>query len=66
MSADPIDNGQETDQFLLQVALRNAKAATVLPNKGSCYNCDDDIRQGLFCCPECRDDYEKREKARNR
>lgn len=33
-----------------------------LPEIGSCFNCSEPIARGNFCSPDCREDYEKRER----
>jgi hypothetical protein len=59
---DFTDEATELEELQRDIALRKARSHKPLPNKGSCYNCDDTIRNGLFCSPECREDYEIREK----
>lgn len=63
MSADQIDDGSETAEFLLQVALNNAGKYKFLPFVGRCYNCESRLSDSNFCDSDCRDDYEKRNKA---
>lgn len=47
-----------------------AQLSKGLPSIGRCYNCNEDdpkIMAGrVFCCSECRDDYEIRQEARKR
>jgi hypothetical protein len=31
---------------------------------GACYNCEESVDKGFFCCPECRTDYERIERAK--
>lgn len=31
---------------------------------GHCRNCGELIKQGLFCCPECSEDYQKIQRAK--
>jgi len=31
---------------------------------GACYNCEESVDKGFFCCPECREDYERIERAK--
>ena len=49
-----------------EMALRLTVRRPVLPPTGHCHNCDDDLQAGrlLFCDPDCRDDWEKRQKNR--
>lgn len=55
--ADLIDDAAEASEMILQDALR---ARAKVPEKtGFCLACDEPT-EGAFCCPECREDYEKR------
>ena len=44
---------------LLRGRLRPALAFT-----GSCHNCSEPLKEGCFCDAECRDDHERRFRAR--
>ena len=46
----------------LEQALR--RRAPVLQSTGRCYNCEAPLPAGTFCDPDCREDWEKREKRR--
>lgn len=55
------DHASDTEIFLNEIALRNAR----VPEKrlritGYCYNCDDPVKDQPFCDADCRDDYEAR------
>ena len=57
MSADPIDNGQETDQFLLEIALRNAHRDIPLGEPGECDACGEWFARTVGgYCGRCRDE----------
>lgn len=58
---DIVDQASDHTEQLLQVALANKKKE--LRQKGVCYNCDEPLPTGAFCDPDCRDDYEKRDRA---
>jgi hypothetical protein len=57
--ADIADDAQESIEralYLAQVLRKRENLPT-----GSCLECGEDT-PGSFCCPECRDDYQKRQK----
>jgi hypothetical protein len=58
--SDPIDEGSDTAQLFLDVAIRNASVvAPRLPFTGGCHYCGDPVeRPALFCNNECSDDYD--------
>lgn len=59
---DDIDRANDQAEQMLDFQRRARKP--VLKSIGRCYYCDDDLRMGIFCCSECRDDYEKQERQR--
>lgn len=67
---DEIDRAQIAEQY----AQSDRDQAYKIPARGLsavgfCHNCGDPIAPGLMFCPdgpECRDDYEKRQRARQR
>lgn len=63
--ADPIDEAAEREQQLIAVALANRPAPSMVYT-GVCHNgdCGEKIAKGFFCCPECRTDYERIERAK--
>ncbi|ECA2717288.1 hypothetical protein EJW09_11070 [Salmonella enterica subsp. enterica serovar Braenderup] len=61
--ADEIDIASDNEQVRLSVAL-SERERHPLPEMGHCHNCNEIISAGLFCDTDCRDDYEKRERAR--
>jgi len=64
---DDIERGQEREQMDRELAIFNQRKRTNLLPVGSCYFCDSILRDGvLFCDADCRTDYERVEKARER
>lgn len=60
---DEIDRAAEAEEWFRSQALDNRDiAASVLPFTSQCYNCDEPLTVGSFCDPDCRDDYQLREK----
>lgn len=57
---DSADEADKVSQIIIDVA-RLYKKPTLI-QIGRCYNCDEPIRQGIFCDSECREDYERRER----
>lgn len=62
--ADDIDRANDQAQQILDMQLRARKP--ILQPKGQCHFCDDELRFGVFCTAECRDDYEKEQRAKER
>lgn len=56
--ADLADNAQEAEEQALNAANAARLARARLP-VGKCLECDD-ATVGSFCCPECRDSYERK------
>lgn len=58
---DIIDSAKEQEDAILSKTLEDTRAKAshreLIPC-GECYNCGEPIKQGLFCCAECRDEYE--------
>ncbi len=60
---DKADEAKELDNYLLDIALKNAKNQPRLKPKGICYNCREPLehpKESFFCDADCREDYEKR------
>lgn len=65
----PTDTATATEELYLSVALAAQAAVPRLKPKGFCHNpdCEDDVAPDrLFCCVECRDDYDRMEAAARR
>lgn len=58
---DIIDSAKEQEDNILSKTLEDTRAKAnkreLIPC-GECYNCGEPIKHGLFCCAECRDEYE--------
>ena len=58
---DIVDNAKNQEDNILNKTLTDIRAKAnkrELVPCGECYNCGEPIKQGLFCCVECRDEYE--------
>lgn len=60
---DPIDEAAEREQQMIEIALANRKRPE-MKFTGACYNCEESVDKGLFCCPECCEDYQRIERAK--
>ena len=54
---DDIDQAQAVEELLRVNAI--ATRRNVLTPRGACYNCEDPT-EAVFCCVDCREDYETR------
>lgn len=63
MHADEIDNAAELEAFNLQLALAN-RPHPAMRFTGECHYCEEKVSTGFFCCSECREDYERIERAK--
>lgn len=62
---DQLDQASDYEEMDKANALK--KRMPELKAIGFCYNCNDYIHLGqLFCCVECRDDYQREQDARKR
>ncbi|MEW6562744.1 MAG: hypothetical protein AB1400_05860 [Pseudomonadota bacterium] len=61
---DAIDQGCQREQEDRDRALAMQAAKRSMPFLGSCYNCEAVIDRGCFCDGYCRDDFERRERAK--
>lgn len=66
MHADDIDNAAELEMLNIEIALANRPRPT-MTFTGTCQNGDSGemLEKGFFCCPECRTDYERIERAKH-
>lgn len=62
-NADILDDAAELEQQMIEIALANRKRPE-MQFTGACYNCEESVDKGFFCCPECRTDYERIERAK--
>jgi len=56
--ADPADQAQINTDLGLKAALSHRK--TELAHIGHCYNCNDPLKEGVYCDSDCREDHESR------
>lgn len=61
--ADEVDRANDQAQQMLDIQLKRRKPS--IAPRGTCYTCED-ATTGLFCCPGCRDDYEREQRAKER
>ena len=60
MSADPLDDASQHEQEMRDDGIAEARRkqeAKVLRPIGICYNCLDEITEGLYCDDECKKDH---------
>lgn len=63
---DIADEAAELELQMIEVALANRERPT-MTFTGACHYCEEKVDKGFFCCPECKDDYERIGRAeRNR
>lgn len=60
---DPADEAAEREQQMIEIALAN-RPYTTMQFTSACYNCEESVYKGFFCCPECCEDYERIERAK--
>lgn len=65
--SDICDQADERIQRNIDVAIEQARNAPRLAAKGSCHTCGDPVEgELLFCCSDCRDDWQYFEAAEKR
>lgn len=62
-NADILDDAAELEQQMIEIALANRKRPE-MQFTGACYNCEESVDKGYFCCPECCEDYQRIERAK--
>lgn len=60
---DPADEAAEREQQMIEIALANRRHSEMTLT-GACYYCKEAVPAGCFCSPECREDYEHIERAK--
>ena len=62
--SDELDQASELEMLNTQIALANRQRPT-MTFTGACQNgdCGEKVDKAFFCCPECKDDYERIERA---
>ncbi|MBD9658069.1 hypothetical protein [Pantoea sp. PNT03] len=61
---DIADEAAELELQMIEVALANRERPT-MTFTGACHYCEEKVDKVFFCCPECKDDYERIERAAN-
>lgn len=61
---DAIDQGCQREQEDRERALAVQAAKPAMVFNGECYNCNAVIDRGCFCDGDCRDDFERRARAK--
>lgn len=65
--SDIADMSDDRIQHAIDDGIREARRAKSLIATGQCFNCAESVPHGyLFCCGECREDWEVREAAKAR
>lgn len=59
---DIADEAAALELQMIEVALSNRERPT-MTFTGACHYCEEKVDKGFFCCPECKDDYERIERA---
>ncbi|WIL41267.1 hypothetical protein QPJ96_14825 [Pantoea agglomerans] len=62
-NADILDDAAELEQQMIEIALANRKRPE-MQFTGACYNCEETVPAGCFCDEDCREDYERIERAK--
>lgn len=63
--ADEADAASEKDEITLAAYIRQIReraASQPLALTGYCWNCNEQSGNRLFCSPECRSDYDERQR----
>lgn len=61
--SDELDQAAELEELERNVALANRKQPE-MTFTGACYYCEEAVTAGCFCSPECREDHERIERAK--
>lgn len=61
--SDELDQAAALEELERTIALENLKRPE-MQFTGACYNCEESVDKGLFCCPECCEDYQRIERAK--
>ena len=62
---DIFDDASITEQLHRDLATKAIRARKKSPFTGYCLCCNEQITEGRFCSPECRDDWELEQKIKN-
>lgn len=58
--SDICDQADELIQMSISRKISEIRSEKALQATGKCLNCDEQVESGLFCDPDCRDDYDFR------
>ncbi|MDQ0019059.1 hypothetical protein [[Curtobacterium] plantarum] len=61
--SDELDQAAALEELERTIALANRPKPS-MQFTGAYYNCEESVDKGFFCCPECRTDYERIERAK--
>ena len=61
--SDELDQAAALEELERTIVLANRKHPEMVFT-GACYNCEESVDKGFFCCSECREDYERIERAK--
>lgn len=65
--SDEFDRASDLEEAEREMAIKNIRSQSQLPDVGSCYYCSEFTPPGRrFCDSECRDGYEAEVEARRR
>lgn len=62
-NADILDDAAELERQMIEIALANRKRPE-MTFTGACYYCEEAVQAGCFCSAECREDFERIERAK--
>lgn len=61
--SDELDQAAALEELERTIALANRKRPE-MTFTGACYYCEEAVTAGCFCSPECREDHERVERAK--
>jgi len=61
--SDELDQAAALEELERTIALANRKRPE-MHFTGACYNCEESVDKGFFCCPECCEDFQRIERAK--
>lgn len=60
---DPADEATELEQQIIEIALANRRQPE-MAFTGACYYCEEAVSTGCFCDEDCREDFQRIERAK--
>ena len=61
--SDELDQAAALEELERTIALANRQRPE-MQFTGACYNCEESVDKVFFCCPECCEDYQRIERAK--